>query len=216
MIITAMNVKGLTNPKKVKKIKKWKQNIENSNILVLTKVKVSGVDLQERLQAIDTNLIWINSCHEQGSGGVAMGIHSKWGPNIKGTILDQENKCVAFVMEEISIIAIYATGPQGQRAAIWESIRMKFDDPAILVEDFNMVECHQDRYQKRGQIIAGVEKREWLALKNHLNLIDVGNTGEFLWQNYGEGPSLRKARLDRCYISQEMGERFIHIECKVS
>ena len=45
MIITAMNVKGLTNLKKVKKIKKWKQNMENSNFLVLTEVKVNGVDL---------------------------------------------------------------------------------------------------------------------------------------------------------------------------
>ena len=79
-----------------------------------------------------------------------------------------------------------------------------------------MVECQQDRYQKRGQVIAGTKKREWLALKNHLNLIDVGNTREFSWQNYGEGPSLRKARLDRCYISQEIEEHFIHTECKVS
>ena len=79
-----------------------------------------------------------------------------------------------------------------------------------------MVECYEDRYQRRGQVISGVEKREWLALKNRLNLIDVGNIGEFSWQNYGEGPMLRKARLDRCYISQEIGERFIHTECKVS
>ena len=69
--------------------------------------------MEERLQAIDANLIWINLSHEQGSGAVAMGIHSKWGPNIKGTILDQENKWVAFVLEEMSIIAIYTTGPQG-------------------------------------------------------------------------------------------------------
>ena len=141
MIIIVMNVKGLTNPKKVKKIRKWKQTMENSDIFVLTEVKVGGVDLQERLQAIDDNLIWITSTHEQGSGGVAMGIHSKWGPNIQGIILDQENKWVAFVMEEMSIIAIYAIGPQGQRAAIWESIRLHFDEPAILVGDFNMVEC---------------------------------------------------------------------------
>ena len=111
MIITALNVKGLTKTKKVKKIKKWKQNMENSNILIWTEVKVSGVDLQERLQAIDANLIWIYSSHEHGSGGVAMGIYSKWGPNIKGIIMDQENKWVAFVMEEMSIKAIYATGP---------------------------------------------------------------------------------------------------------
>ena len=57
MIITALNVKGLTNPKKVKKIKMWKKNMENSDIFVLIEVKVSGVDLQERLQAIDDNLI---------------------------------------------------------------------------------------------------------------------------------------------------------------
>ena len=113
MIITTLNVKGLTNPKKVKKIKKRKQSMENSDILVLTEVKVNGVDLHERLQTIDDNLFWINSTHEQGSGGVAMGIHSKWGPNIKGTIVDQENKWVSFVMEEMSIIAIYATSLQG-------------------------------------------------------------------------------------------------------
>ena len=64
MIITALNVKGLTNPKKVKKVKKWKQNEGKGDILVLTEVKVSGSDLQERLQEIDSNFIWICSSHE--------------------------------------------------------------------------------------------------------------------------------------------------------
>ena len=94
MIITALNVKGLTNQKKVKKVKKWKQNEGEGDIIILTEVKVSGSDLQERLQEIDTNCIWICSSHEQGSGGVAMGIHCKWGPSIKDTILDQDNKWV--------------------------------------------------------------------------------------------------------------------------
>ena len=49
MIITTLNVKGLTEPKKVKKVKRWKQNLGQSDILVLTEVKVSGMDLQERL-----------------------------------------------------------------------------------------------------------------------------------------------------------------------
>ena len=119
-------------------------------------------------------------------------------------------------METMSIIAIYAAGPQIQRYAIWESIKLKFEEPAILIGDFNMVECFEDRYQRHGQIIAGEEKRQWLSLKKHLNLMDVANIGEFSWQNYGQGPMLRKARLDRCYISQEIGERFIVTECRVS
>ena len=87
--------------------------METSDIVVLTEVKVSGVDLQERLQAINDNLIWIYSTHEQGLGGVAMGINNQWGPKTKCTRVDQENKWVAFVLEEMSIIAIYTTGPQG-------------------------------------------------------------------------------------------------------
>ena len=94
-----------------------------------------------------------------------MGIHQKWVPSIKDTILDQENKWVAVVMETMSIIAIYATGPQIQRFSIWESIKLKFEEPAILIGDFNMVECYEDRYQRHGQIIAGEEKRKWLSLK---------------------------------------------------
>ena len=40
----------------------------------------------------------------------------------------------------------------------------------------------------------------------------MGTIGEFSWQNYGDGSTLRKARLDRCYISQEILNRFDYMQ----
>ena len=112
-----------------------------------------------------------------------MGLHPKWGPSVKDIVLDMNDKWVAVEMKDMTLIAVYALGPQAQRYKIWESIRKEYDEPVILIGDFNMVELYEDRYKKLGQVISGTEKREWNNLKNQLNLIDVGVVGEYTWQN---------------------------------
>ena len=45
--------------------------------------------------------------------------------------------------------------------------------------------------------------------------MDIGNTGQFTRQNYGIGDLLRKARLDRCYVSQELSTSFVDMACQI-
>ena len=73
----SLNVKGMTNPSKVNKIQSWRRQQGFIDVLVLTKVKVSRIELEESLKKIDDTLIWITSFHVQGAGGIAMGLHPK-------------------------------------------------------------------------------------------------------------------------------------------
>ena len=56
-----------------------------------------------------------------------------------------------------------------------------------------MVEFPEDRNMKRGQTVSGSEKLAWNACKVHFNLVDIGTTRLFTWQNYGIGDIMRKA-----------------------
>ena len=76
-----------------------------------------------------------------------------------------------------------------------------------------MVEFPKDRYMKHGKVVSSLEKRAWIACKNHFNLVDIGSTGQFTWQNYGVGDFLRKAQIDRCYVSQELSANFVNMDC---
>ena len=79
MKIMSLNVKGMTNPTKVNKMRSWRRQQGFLDVLVLTEVKVSGIELEEIFKKIDDNFIWITSFHAQGSGGVAMGLHQNGG-----------------------------------------------------------------------------------------------------------------------------------------
>ena len=118
MKIMSLNVKGMTNPSKINKIRKWRRQQGFLDVLVLTEVKVSGVELEERLKKIDDNLIWITSFHAQGSGGVAMGLHPKWGMSVKDIVLHDSNMWVAFELTEMILVGVYASGPLAQRFKI--------------------------------------------------------------------------------------------------
>ena len=117
--------------------------------MVLTEIKVAGIELEERLKKIDDNVIWINSFHAQGSGGVALGLHPKWGTSFKDIVLHDSNMWVAFELKDMTIIGVYASGPQAQRHKIWESIRKEYDVPTIITRDFNMVDILEDRSRRR-------------------------------------------------------------------
>ncbi|KAH7445826.1 hypothetical protein KP509_01G025600 [Ceratopteris richardii] len=65
-----------------------------------------------------------------------------------------------------------------------------------------MVEFREDRWNNKGKIIDGREKEIWDKIKLHLDLVEVKDTKGFSWSNLQSRDSLRKARLDRCYIDQ--------------
>ena len=117
-------------------------------------------------------------------------------------------------MASFVLIGIYANSPQIYRGKIWDSLIKKFDQPIILIGDINMVEFPKDRYMKHGQTISRSEKLAWNACKIHFNLVDIGTTGQFTWQNYGMGDLLRKAWFDRCYVSQELSTTFVTMDCQ--
>ena len=109
---------------------------------------------------------------------------------------------------------MYDNAPQVYRGSIWDSLVKKFDRAIVLIGNLNMVEFPEDSYMKHGQTVSSSKKLAWNACKNHFNLVDIGNTGQFTWKNYGIGDLLRKARLDRCYVSQELSTNFVDMACQ--
>ena len=65
-------------------------------------------------------------------------------------------------------------------------------------------------------MIHGQEKEEWMSLKNQLELMDLGNIGDFSWQNYSHDPLARKARLDRAYGTSTWINQFLNAECAIN
>lgn len=112
-----------------------------------------------------------------------------------------------------SIVSIYAWGNAATRCRIWGSLK-DIKGPILLLGDFNMVEHRKDRYKGLGQILHGEEKKEWNQIKDLLSLYDMGVQGDFTWQNYSKDPLARKARLDRCYISNNLANMFIRIKAR--
>ena len=49
MKFISLNVKGLTDPAKVKKAKAWLKSQRKVDDVILTEIKVSGQDLEQRL-----------------------------------------------------------------------------------------------------------------------------------------------------------------------
>ena len=130
MKIMSLNVKGMTNPSKVNKIRSWRKQQVFLDVLVLTEVKVSGLELEERFKKIDDNLIWITSFHAQGAGGIAMGIHPKWGMSVKDIGLHESNMWAAFELLDMILVGVYASSPQAQKHKIWESIQKEYEVPS--------------------------------------------------------------------------------------
>lgn len=96
MTITSFNVKGLTNPKKVKKIQAWRRNQGFLDALILTELKASRSELEKKLEEIDASLVWFQRTHTQGSGCVALGLHpTKWASKAIDMAIDWNKKRVA-------------------------------------------------------------------------------------------------------------------------
>ncbi|MCO5576231.1 hypothetical protein L7F22_030040 [Adiantum nelumboides] len=214
MIILSFNVKGLSDLTKAKKVKDWLRQQKHFDAIILTEIKCSGEELSNRLKSIDSQLKWVVSDHRQGAGGVACGMKSNWANQIKGTHKDPQNQWLAIELDAFVLIRVYANCPQAFRGSIWDSLRRNFYEPIVVIGDFNMVELSKDRFLNQGKVIAGSEKTSWNACKNHFNLVDIGVTGQFTWQNYGTGNLLRKARLDRCYISQGLCDMYVNVDCQ--
>ena len=77
-----------------------------------------------------------------------------------------------------------------------------------------MVEHPEDRFKGLGQVVKGGEEAHWINLIAAHALLDIEGVGSFTWQNYSQGALTRKARLDRSYVSADMGNAFMR--CKAS
>ena len=66
-------MKGIYDPSKSKKAKKWLRQKGHFDVVVLTEVKCVGEALKQRLNTIYSLLTWIVSAHRQGAGEVALG-----------------------------------------------------------------------------------------------------------------------------------------------
>ena len=183
MKLLSFNVKGLCDPSKAKKVKEWLRQQGHFDAIVFTEVKSAGEALFQRLTSINNQLTWIVSTHSQGARGVACGLKSNWANQIRATHIDSQNQRVAIELTSFVLIGMYANSPQAFRGRIWDSLVQKFDNPILLIGDLNMVELSKDKYMKHGQMVSSKEKLARDACKVHFNLVDIGITKQFTWQN---------------------------------
>ena len=78
MKILSFNVKGLSNPSKVKKVETWPKQEVNLEAVILREIKCVREELLQRFKDIDNQLKWVNTSHQQGSGGLACGLSNNW------------------------------------------------------------------------------------------------------------------------------------------
>ena len=72
--------------------------------------------------------------------------------------------------------------------AIWEELS-SLTGQVIIIGDFNMVEHVEDRWEGKGIVLRGQEELDsWNAMKHQLDLVNVGNIGEYTWQNCSPPP----------------------------
>lgn len=74
--------------------------------------------------------------------------------------------------------------------ALW-CFLVLFISPIVLVGNFKIL----------GHVLARQEKKAWLSCVESKNLVDVCANHDIPWFNSYIGPNLRKARLDRAYVS---------------
>lgn len=68
----SLNVKGLIDPQKAQVVKQWLTKKGHVDIITLAKIKTKGEELNMRLLQ---EHMWLHSFHQQGSGGIAVGVH---------------------------------------------------------------------------------------------------------------------------------------------
>lgn len=213
MIIHSLNVKGITDTQKSALVKRWIFENKKTDIFVLTEIKLAGKDLMFRLSNFSSRLKWFVTPHSQGSGGIAIGVNLSLFDKASDVTFQSNNQWIKIKFEKFYVVGIYASCLSSQRTQAWAEL-LDLDAPCIVIGDFNMTEHLSDRYLQKGSVIQGAELEKWQELKEHLGLIDVGTPGEFSWQNYATDSLHRKARLDRCYVSQSLRDELGDFECK--
>ena len=215
MKIISWNVKGITDPKKAKSINKWlRDSHQNVDVVCLQEIKASGETAKQRLQAVHPKFIWFHTANSQGTGGAAIGINPKLQlQDIMLSNLPSPNWVGVKIggASPLTVVSVYAGGSTQSRADMWQELS-GLQGPVILSGDFNMVEFIEDRWEGKGVTIKGSELTQWEALKNSLDLTDIGDIGKFTWQNYSAPPMARKARLDKTFVLTAVANKYIRVK----
>ena len=219
MKIITWNVKGLTDPQKAEAISSWLfKGQMKLDFLCLQEIKATGTTVKQRLRTVHPGLTWLHTPNNQGTGGAAIGVHPQ--STIEEVLCSSASQPNWIGVKiggptPYTVISIYAGGSVPERTQIWEELS-SIQGEIILAGYFNMVENIDDRWESKGQTIRGQELLSWTNLKNMLDLADMGNVGEFTWQNYSPPPLARKARLDRAYVSRGLANSFIRVKAAPS
>ncbi|KAH7315511.1 hypothetical protein KP509_21G052800 [Ceratopteris richardii] len=206
MKFTSLNVRGLSDPSRAAILGQWfKDKCLNPDFICLQEIKIDGEDLQKRLKCVSPTHLWFSTSHPRGAGGAAIGISHSLSGSVISTFEDRNHPWIAASIGfpfQFIVASIYAPNGEADRIDTWASLD-SLSHNVLICGDFNMVEFLEDRWNKKGKIIDGQEKEIWDKIKLHLDLVEVKDMKGFSWSNLQLGDSLRKARLDRCYIDQD-------------
>lgn len=210
----SFNCRGLSDPVRAVAIRNWKYMLNKKmDFACLQEVKCTNNVLNFNLKRIDNCFQWFCTSHEEGRGGAAIGISPTLAKSLKDYFCTPHWVKIALGAPYMcNIICVYAPNLAIARSKVWEEIS-QVNNPTILLGDLNMVETLADRHNLVGHVVAGEERRAWANLCNQLELKDMSiNTGP-TWSNHQIGNDFRAARLDRCYMSVPLLDKYSQITC---
>ena len=211
----SFNCKGLTNPDRAKAIQIWLKDLQlNLDVLCLNEVKTTGFTLESNLKSVNRSFKWFSSSHSNGRGGVCLGLNGVLSTHV--THFHSDENWVSISLSSpfsLTLVAVYAPSIASDRKFVWNKLA-QVTGPVLMLGDFNMVTSVQDRWNKKGNIIAGAEDLAWKDLYATLDLQDVSVNSGLTWSNNQAGEFFRAARLDRFYCSLDVVKNFALLEAK--
>lgn len=212
----SFNCKGFTDPIRAQVIKTWMKDTSlKPDFIFLQEVKTSGHSLSSNLQRLGADFTWFSTNHSAGKGGTAIGISVKFS-NLVTQVTQSAKGCWVAITLDIpfgfTLVSIYAPNSANDRAVVWQEFSAQ-PNPCFLAGDFNMVIESSDRWQQKGKVICGNEKKFWEQLSDQLQLVDISASTGFTWNNKQHGECFRAARLDRMYMNAGFLADFWQVSC---
>lgn len=156
------------------------------------------------LSMVDRRRKYFITNHQEGFGGLVVGILDSYEHLIQSSSTDPSNNWISINISVgdilVNLLTIYAPAQSAARRNLWASLPVS-NLPSLLV---GMVESLSDRWQGRGIIIREAELQLWDTLCSHLELTYFTNDSSFTWSNQQVGENHRRARLDRGYLSKSL------------
>ena len=195
LTILSLNVRGLNDPDKIRRLKNYLDSqIPTFDVCLLQEHKLTGQkaadlgrSLNRQAHYFYTEALPGYSLADSGAGrgGTAILVHNRFNVANSGSIFRGRASWVVLSSipgGDCGILNIYSPNNPAERKTLWELIPESVPQNCrwTVAGDLNMVESPVDKTTACGRILGDQEKGAWEALKLVLNIEDTFKPGRGL------------------------------------